>query len=141
MELVPKHKITKAKLGGKEFLYNPANFHDSQTITFNDLKTAGMSYPIMTYGGGERRTISFEIYLNDKVKAGITKEFIAHLNSYLPTARKTGYQFDSPSSLVFAYGWFVKDCRLINMEIDYTAFTPTLQPMEATVQLTLAVIQ
>lgn len=141
MELVPRHKPVKAKLGGLEFLYNPTSFHDSHTVTYNDLKTAGISYPIMTYGGGERRNITFEVYLNDKVKPGITKKFIEHLQSYLPPARKEGYQFVSPKPITFAFGWFVKDCYLTNLEIDYTAFSPDLQPIEATVQITLAVIQ
>lgn len=141
MQLSPRHKVTKAKLGGKSFLYNPSSFHDSISVTYNDLKTAGISYPIMVYGGGERRQITFEIYLNDKVEEGITKSFISHLHSFLPPARKKGYQFVSPKQIQFAFGWFVKDCYLTNMEIDYLAFSPSLQPIEASVQITLAIIQ
>lgn len=141
MELTPKNKITKASLGGMKFLYNPNSISDSQTVTFNDLKTAGMSYPVMTYGGGERRLLNFDIYLSDKVQDGITKKFISNLETYLPKARKKGYQFSSPKSIRFTYGWLVKDCYLINMETNYTAFSPTLQPIEATVNVSLAVIQ
>lgn len=141
MELTPKNKITKASLGGMKFLYNPNTISDSQTTTYNDLKTAGMSYPVMTYGGGERRVLSFEIYLSDKVQDGITKKFISNLEKYLPKARKKGYQFSSPKAIRFTYGFLVKDCYLLNMETSYTAFSPTLQPTEATVTVSLAVIQ
>lgn len=140
-QLVPRSKVTKAKLGGKSFLYNPAGFQDTIAVTYNDIKVPGMTYPIMTYGGGERRNISFEIYLTDKVKAGITKDFIAHLNTFLPVAGKAGYQFAAPRTISFAFGWFVKDCWLTNMDTQYTAFSPQLDPIEATVTVTLAIIQ
>jgi hypothetical protein len=141
MELTPRNYITKASLGGRKFLYNPNALNDSISVTYNDLKTAGISYPIMTYGGGERRPITFDIYLNDKVEEGITESFIAHLHSFVPPARKKGYRFKAPRTIRFAFGWFVKDCYLTNMDISYTAFSPDLRPIEATVTVTLAIIQ
>lgn len=141
MQLPSRHKITKGKIGGKSFLYNPSSFNDSISVTYNDLKTAGISYPIHVYGGGERRNITFDIYLNDKVEPGITRSFMSHLHSFKPPERKKGYQFHSPKICTFAFGWFVKDCYLTNMEIQYSAFSPELQPIEATVTVTLSIIQ
>lgn len=140
MQLVPNHKITKARLGGKPFLYNPKSFQDTIAVTYNDLKM-GMSYPVMTYGGGDRRTVTFDIYLNDYAEKGITKSFIAHLHSYLPPASTKGYQFRGAKPISFAFGWFVKDCWLTEMNTNYTKFSPQLEPIEATVTVTLAIIQ
>lgn len=141
MELVPRSKITKGKLAGMDFLYNPSAFQDSQSVTYNELKTAGISYPIPTYGGGNQRNVTFDIYLNDRVQSGITKVFINKLSSHLPKARKKGYQFQPPEPLIFAFGWYVKECLLADMQIEYTAFSPELRPIEAKVTVTLAVIQ
>jgi hypothetical protein len=140
-ELTPRKAITKASLGGMKFLYNPNAIQDTDSIVYNDLKTAGMSYPLMTYGGGDRRIISFDVYLNDKVQDGITKKFIDNLRTFLPKPRSKGYQFESPSSIQFAFGWLVVDCYLYNMQVNYSAFSPTLQPIEATINISLAVIQ
>lgn len=141
MQLVSRDKITKGTLGGRPFLYNPSSFQDSIAVTYNEVKTCGMSYPVPVYGGGEMRTINFDIYLNDKVEPGVTRKFISHLHGYLPPSRKKGYQFKAPPVLIFSFGWFVKDCRLQSMNIDYTAFSPDLQPIEATVNVTLLLIQ
>lgn len=139
MLLAPRTRVTKGKLGGKPFLFNPSAFHDSLPVQYNQIASAGISYPLLSYGGGQQRQVSFSLYLTDQVQPGITKEFIAHLHSYLPPSGK-GYQFKAPPTIQFAFGWFVKDCKLAGMEIDYTAFSPDLQPIEATVQLTLLII-
>ena len=141
MQLVSREKVTKGTLGGKPFLYNPASFQDSISVNYNEVQTCGMSYPALVYGGGAQRSINFDIYLNDKVEPGITRSFISHLHSYIPPAKKTGYQFKAPKKIVFSFGWFVKECYVQSMEIDYSAFSPQLQPIEATVNITLLLVQ
>ena len=141
MQLVPRTKVTKAKLGGKSFLYNPPTLRDSQGMTMNEIATPGISYPILGYGRGNTRTISFDIYLTDKKQAGITKSFITHLEQFLPPPKKQGYQFKAPKQITFAYGFLVKDCWLVQMDVEYTAFSPQLEPIEANVSVTLNVIQ
>ena len=141
MYLVPKDKITKGTFGGKKFLYNPTSFKDNTSINYNEVQTCGMSYPAFVYGGGQSRVLTFEIYLNDQVEKGITRSFISHLRTFLPPERKSGYQFKAPKTLVFSFGWFVKECRLQSVDIDYTAYSPQLQPIEATATVTLLVNQ
>lgn len=140
MDIVSSEKITKGKLGGKTFLYNPPEITEDSTVTYNEVKTSGMSYPALVYGGGEVKTISFTIYLNDQKKQGATKDFIKHLDSYLPKERKSGYQFKAPKSLKFAFGWYVKTCRLQSMSKRIIAFSPKLTPIEAEIDVVLAVI-
>lgn len=141
MQIVSKDKITKGTLGGRKFLYNPSGFQDTLSVTYNEVRTCGMSYPVPVYGGGDQRVINFDIYLNDKVEAGVTQKFISHLHSYIPPARKKGYQFKAPKRIVFSFGWFVKECYLQNMDITYSSFSPDLRPIEATVNVTLLIIQ
>ena len=140
--LAPRTKLTKGKLGGKPFQFNPDAFHDSIGVTYNQITTAGISYPLLSYGGGAQRQISFTLYLCDRFEKNATKDWIAHLNNFLPPAnRKGAYQFVAPKMIQFAFGWFVKDCYLTGMEVDYIDFSPTLQPWEANVNLTLLIPQ
>jgi hypothetical protein len=141
MDFAPKYTVTKASLGGMKFLYNPNAITDTESIIYNDLKTAGISYPIQVYGGGDTRIISFDVFLSDKVQAGITKKFIQNLEKYLPPRNKNSYTFKTPSSIRFAYGWLVVDCYLYSLQKNITAFSPSLEPIEATLNVSLKVIQ
>lgn len=140
MFIVSRDKITKGTLGGKPFLYNPTEFSDSTKITYNEVKTCGMSYPAFVYGGGEARVVSFVLYLNDQKEPGITKSYIRHLHSFLPPERKKGYQFKSPKTIMFSFGWYVKECLLEGLDANYLAFSPTLEPIEAEVTVTLKLV-
>lgn len=140
MDIVRRDKITKGTLAGKKFLYNPTGFEDNTTVTYNQVRTAGMSYPAFVYGGAEARAINFTIYLNDAVEPGITKSFISHLRNFVPSERKKGFQFKAPKKLIFSFGWYVKECHLENINTRYLAFSPELMPIEAEVDVTLLLI-
>lgn len=140
MNLVSREKITKGTLGGRSFLYNPTTFQDMTSVTYNSVKTCGMSYPVPVYGGAEMRTVTFTLYLDDQVEAGVTKSFISHLRSFLPPERAVGYQFVTSKKIRFSYGWFVKDCYLQDLSINYTSVSNTLQPISAEVEVTLIII-
>lgn len=141
MEIIPRHKITKGKFGGVEFLYNPTEMTDSRPINYTAVQTCGMSYPVPVYGGGGQRELTFDLYLNDQVKDGITKKFIKRIRKYLPKKKKKGYQFDAPEPVRLTFGWLVVEGYLSQMDVNYTAFSPKLQPIEATVTITLQIIQ
>jgi Contractile injection system tube protein len=141
MRLAPRSRITKGKLGGLSFMYNPSTFTDSQSVNWVDLTTAGMTYPEMVYGGGNTRTITFTIFVSDKIQPGITKRFKDHLQKYLPPKRSSAYNFKSPPNIQFAFGWFVVDCKLLTLDFEHTKFSPSLQPIEGNITVTLNVIQ
>lgn len=139
-KLAPSTTVTKGKLGGMKFMYNPTTYSDSQSVTYNDQAITGMSYPNIIYQGGNTRTISFVIYLSDKVQNGITEKFIKNLQTYLP---KTGLKnrFAAPKKIRFAFGRFVKDCYLVGVEPEPRKFSPSLKMIEANVTVTLIVPQ
>jgi Contractile injection system tube protein len=141
MQLSPTSVITKGKLGGMAFMYNPSSYTDSGGVNWNEMQSAGMSYPNLVYGGGRTRQLTFTIYLNDKVQTGITKRFIDNLEKFLPPARTKGYQFISAKTIQFAFGSFVKDCKLADINKEILAFSPQLVPIEANVTVVLNVIQ
>lgn len=138
MRFAPRSAITKGKLGGMNFMYNPTSISDTQSATYSELATPGMSYPEYIYSGGNSRVITFSIYLNDKVESGVTQRFINHLQTYLPNRN---IYFSKPSDIRFAFGLFVVDCKLESLQVDITKYSPTLVPIEATLTVSLKVIQ
>lgn len=143
--LPPKREITKGRLGGKPFLYNPSSFKDNIRINYAEIAPPGISYPIPQYVGGELRTIEFTLYFNAKSYNGSSvvgseyiKQWIAFLNNYLPKANS---QYTKPKILEFAFGWFVKNTYLKSMITDYLGFTYDLQPAEANIDIILIIIQ
>jgi hypothetical protein len=138
MRFAPRSSITKGKLGGMDFMYNPTDIADSQSVTWSELSIPGASYPYMRFSGGNTRVLTFSIYLNDKVSSGITNKFIKNLEKYLPSK---GTMFKTPATIRFAFGAFVADCKLASLDKSITKFSNSLVPIEATLTVTLNVIQ
>jgi hypothetical protein len=128
------------------FQYNPEKFNDKQSVNYSQIKSPGMSYPRYQYVGGEVRQVSFELFLDatgwsrDDMDNSPIRGMINYLNNFTPDAN-SGSQFTAPPTLIFGFGWFVKECVLTNFDTDYQMFTPDLQPLRAIVTLTLSLIQ
>jgi hypothetical protein len=96
--------------------------------------------------GGEVRQISFDLFLDatDWPRADIDnspiRKMINFLNNFTPDAN-SGTQFTAPPTLIFGFGWFVKECVLNNFDTSYELFTPDLQPLRAIVHLNLSLVQ
>lgn len=125
------------------FQYNPESFHDDIAVEYRDIKSPGISYPIYQYVGGEARTVSFTLFLDNRETrrgANRVRETINFLNSLLPVANR-GRQFTAPSRAIFGFGWFVKPCILVAMPTNYREFDRNLQPLRAEVEVQLKIIQ
>lgn len=139
--LPPKHTVTKGRLGGKPFIYNPTSFRDTINVEYSEIKSPGISYPIPQYAGGSLRTIEFTLYFNTKgvnIDSNAIRGWINFLNNYLP---KADSQYSKPKILEFAFGWFVKNTYLKSMHPEYLAFSHDLQPTEVSIPITLIIIQ
>lgn len=144
---LPKHQVVKGRLGGRPFQYNPTQFIDNINLKLVDIASPGISYPIIQFLGAETRTVDFDLYLNgrglfkgDDAGAEYVKDWISFLHGYLPPQKQTKVQFFKQPTVEFAFGWFVKTCRLRAMPIDYTGFTYDLKPLEATIHISLAIL-
>lgn len=124
-----------------QFQYNPSSFKDSQGVSYAEISSLGISYPILQYTGGVTRSISFDIYVNGVAGDGgpdVVYRTRNVLESFLP---KPGNMFNAPPTFLFAFGSFIKECVLESLDIEYTLFTPQLEPLEATFSVVLKVIQ
>lgn len=143
--LPSRNAVTKGRLGGRPFIYNPSEFTHEIGVGYSAIESPGISYPYIGYEGGRLHTISFDIYLNgrglhkgDDEGAEAVMEWIRWLHSFLPP-QNNGKQFRKPPDLEFAFGWFVKITKLANYKARYTMFTPDLRPLEATISVELIV--
>ncbi|MBO8161158.1 MAG: hypothetical protein H0Z24_05930 [Thermosipho sp. (in: Bacteria)] len=136
-------KISKAKLiiNGKimSFPFNPEKFRKAVGIEYSEIKSAGTNYPINQFSGGKTAEITFDIYLNAREGHDV-KGFIAFLNDGLPYERYTPPFNVPPPDVIFAYGWFVKRCKIKEFTTDYTMFDRDLNPLEAKINLTLIIV-
>lgn len=56
-----------------DFLFNPNQFVDQRVVGFPDQSVPGMSHPVVQYGAGGARTITFTLYLDgDRGYLGLT---------------------------------------------------------------------
>jgi hypothetical protein len=63
------------------------------------------------------------------------KKYIAFLQNFLPWYNSA--VFRKPPTLIFAFGWYVKECVLDNLSVDYNDFDENLNPTNDTAKLSL----
>lgn len=144
--MIPRPQVVRGRLGGRPFLYNPSSYRESVGAEYQEIRSPGISYPIIAYSGGRVRRIEFSLYINgrgldqgDDAGADYVMEWIAFLKSFLPQAGQR--QFTTPPILEFAFGPTVEQTVLESMEpINYTLFTKDLKPLEVTIPISLIVV-
>lgn len=137
-------KLSKCKLKIGKYLieapFNPTSFRKSVSVEYAETAGATSNYPIMQYSGGVTPVIEVEFYLNARSEGHDLKGVIAVLQDALPWERSKLPVNAPPHPIIFAYGWFVKKCRLVNLDIDYTMFDKNLEPIEARVKMSLKIM-
>jgi hypothetical protein len=125
-----------------EFQYNPPEFNDKLGVEYAQLDSPGMSAPMFQYIGGKARSVTFELFLDayEDPERMMVRTPIAFLHSFVPPA-DAGKSFSPPPTLIFAWGWFVKRCILNDLDINYTMFDSQLNPIRATVGVTLTILE
>lgn len=121
------------------FQINPSGFRDTTGLEWAEQGSPGSPSPFFQYMGGKGRTITIQIFLDayESHRYQVTlQQWIDFLDSFLPQA-----QFDDPPRLLLAYGPYVKECDLVDLEREFTMFNPSLEPIRATATLTLRVLK
>lgn len=148
MSLLPNRQpVIKGRLGGKPFMYNPSTFsHDLGGADYATLTSPGISYPLFSYVGGKAKNIKFTLYLNarmmdigDSAGSAIIQSWISFLEEYLP--QKSRGRFKPPPDIEFAFGTFVKRCKLLEAPVEQLAFTPSLEPIEVSIEISLLILE
>jgi len=119
------------------FLFNPEGFSDSHGVTYKEMASPGGPYPKFHFVRGQSKAVEVELFLFGH--NGEVKKYVAFLNNFLCPA-KTGVKFTPPPTLIYAFGWYVKECILETLAMDYSEFDSNLNPVKAIAKLSLKAV-
>lgn len=98
------------------FQFNPTSMPYGRSANYTDIAGAGMSYPLTQYSSGNAREFSFDVFYYDKPYTGKIKSALKFLNDLLPP-EKNKASFKRPPSFTLAYGYFVKNYVLKQLDV------------------------
>lgn len=121
-----------------QFLYNPDEFSDRHSVEYSELDGVTCSYPDFQFVRGNAKTIDLKLFLYDSNGNDVINQ-IKFLNSFLPPAFRNK-KAKAPPALIFAFGWYVKKCKLDEISVKYDMFDANLNPVKATATLKLTAL-
>ena len=119
-----------------QFQFNPTNIAYDRGANYASIQSPGMSYPLTQYSGGTLREFSFEVFYYDKPCTGKINEARNFLGKLLPPEYNTPY-FHKPPTFTFAYGHFVRNYVLLNLNISEDWLDEDGNPIMTTFTLTV----
>ncbi len=132
MKAVSKGFIKNTKTGEiRNFVFNPSNFSDDISVTFNELGSGGAVRNKHQFITGSNRSIELNLFIRSKDSSKI-EEFKNFLEDFLPLTR-----FVAPPPLLFCFGTYIKKCMLLNVKRNWNDFNEDLQVTEMSLKLSL----
>lgn len=119
-----------------EVMINPANYSVAKTNCFNENKANGQTAPQLKYSGTKGDVLSFDFVLDG---TGVVKLIgLKSVKSQIETLKKVvnydGKEHDLKTNKV-VWGSLKFEGYMTSMNIDYTLFKPTGDPLRAKVKL------
>lgn len=99
------------------FQFNPESIPYNRGASYTSIDSPGMSYPLTQYVGGNAREFSFEVFYYDRPYSGKIKTARKFLEDLLPPEKNTK-KFKKPPTFTLAYGYFVKTCVLMTLDVN-----------------------
>ena len=118
------------------FQFNPESVQYGRGAKYSSIESAGMSYPLTQYVGGQAREFSFEVFYYDKPFSGRINKARKFLEGLLPP-EKNKSSFKKPPSFTFAYGYFVRKYVLLNLDVHDEMMDEDGQPIMTRFTLTV----
>jgi hypothetical protein len=127
-----------------DVLINPAEYSHNFTILYNDTSGAGASAPSPGFNKMGKETMSFTIWFDG---TGVVPGFplsqgSSSVDEQITVFKKMAFRLDgkihSPNYLEISWGTLVFRCRLVTMNLTYTMFRPSGEPIRAKCVLSLA---
>lgn len=100
-----------------KFQFNPESIPYSRSANYTTIESPGMSYPLTQYVGGKVREFSFEVFYYDRPFSGKIGKARKFLNALLPP-EKNKKKFKKPPTFTLAYGYFVRTCVLLDLQVN-----------------------
>lgn len=118
------------------FQFNPTSVPYSRSANFAEIVSPGMSYPLTQYTNGAAREFSVEIFMYDKPYSGKIDRMRRFIEKLLPPEYNTN-TFQKPSTVTFAYGYFVKKCVVKSLDVNDDWLDKNGRPIKSTLTVSL----
>lgn len=118
------------------FQYNPEMLQYSRGVTYNEIISPGIQYPLQQYGYGNTRSFSVTLFFYDKPYTGLIIDKMKEIGRFLPPETNTkGYT--RPPSMTFVFGYFIRQCVLEDLDITIDEMDEQGNPTMAHFAMTL----
>ena len=133
-----KGYIVNSSKGVKRlFLYNPSEISFSRSANYSEIKSPGLSVPLIQYINGNASNFKFPLYFYDKPYTGIIPNWEKFLADFLPPKSNAAF-YRKPDWLLLAMGNFIQNCIVESIDYNYTEFNSVnLYPTVGTITLNL----
>ena len=115
--------------------YNPTEVPYSRSANYVSIESPGISYPLTQYTGGNVREFTIELFFHDNPCSGVIEEARMFLEELLPPERNSGNFV--PPTFTFAYGYFVKELVLVQLDVKDSWLDERGRPVQSTFTLTV----
>lgn len=136
---------------GRTFMFNPTEIKDNKGVNYGSLDLPGMSHPVLQYGSGGERVISFQLYLDGdrgKVARGgaanldlsVEEDILFYRSLLYPVEFDvSGIRSIYPPNVLFSYGPLFKAVKCVVTKANVTVkyWTPQGEPVRATIDMEL----
>ena len=119
-----------------KFQYNPETFEYSRSVTYAEMASPGMSYPVLQYVHGNSRSFPIELFMFDKPYSGVIQKQKSFYEGLLPPETNS-VSYTVPPTALFAYGGFIKKVVVEDLAIKIEEYDPKGNPTMARFTLTL----
>lgn len=120
----------------KSFQYNPPELSYGRSASYVGISSPGSQYPNTVFVKGNAREFPIELFLYDNPHSGEILSYMNFIGAFLPPENNTkGYV--KPPDMTFCYGYFIRKCVLIDLDIRIEEWDANLQPTQARFTLQL----
>jgi len=131
----------------KVFMFNPAEVGDEKGVNWGEGDVPGASAPVVQFGSGKARIISFELFLDgDRGQVGrggnsldISEEINFYRSLEYPSAYGKGPASVAPWIVLFTMGPLYQQlpCLIVKASPKIIYWTPKMEPVRATISISL----
>lgn len=98
--------------------FNPTTVPYSRSVNFATIASPAMNVPKTEYTGGNSCEFTIELWYYDRPYSGKIDSARLFFESLLPPNNNLTIGFIKPPTFIFAYGYVVKTCVLMNFNVE-----------------------
>ena len=123
-----------------KFQFNPQSMEYTRGVSFAEVKSPGMQYPLTYFVSGESESFDLELFEYDRPTTGKIQKDIEFIENIMP--KKTNMQglFINPNTVLYAYGGYVAKCVITGFKKHIDEYAESGEPYMAHLTISLKVV-